>query len=228
MKKLLIIIPAFNEEETILRTVTAVRGATDADYLVINDGSTDGTGTILRRNGIPHLELPVNLGIGGAMQTGYKYAVRHGYDYALQLDADGQHNPGDIARLLQAMEAGDSDMVIGSRFVETTGYKGSRSRRAGIYYFYWLIRLLTGMRIKDPTSGFRLVNRRVMERFARDYPGDYPEVEVIVEMARLGYKLKEIRVEMKARQGGRSSITPVKSAYYMAKVTVFSLIRWAF
>lgn len=228
MKKLLIIIPAYNEEDSILRTVTAVRGTSDADYLVVNDGSSDGTGAILQRNGIPHLELPVNLGIGGAMQAGYKYAVRRGYDYAMQLDADGQHNPEDIVRLQHVMEQGDCDMVIGSRFVETTGYKGSLTRRAGIYYFYWLVRLLTGVRVKDPTSGFRLVNRRVMERFAKSYPADYPEVEVIVEMARLGYRMREIRVEMSARQGGRSSITPVRSVYYMAKVTVFSLIRWAF
>jgi glycosyltransferase involved in cell wall biosynthesis len=225
MKRVLVIIPAYNEEAVIVQTVRCLEEAADYDYLVVNDGSTDGTQELLRANRLRHVRLPVNLGIGGAVQTGYQYAVRNGYDYAVQLDADGQHHPRDIVRLVETAEETGCDMVIGSRFVEDSGYRGSRARRAGIYYFSGLIRLLTGLRITDPTSGYRIVSRRAMERFALRYPGDYPEVEVLVDMARCGYRVKEISVRMSQRQGGESSITPARSVYYMAKVTVFSMLR---
>ncbi len=225
MNRVLVIIPAFNEEAAILDTVARVRATGRADCLVVNDGSTDRTEELLAAHGIPHVRLPVNLGIGGAVQTGYRYAVDKGYDYAVQLDGDGQHNPEDLDRLVRAMEESGADMVVGSRFVEDSGYRGSRARRLGIRYFSLLIRLLTGLSVTDPTSGYRIVNRRLMERFAVRYPGDYPEVEVLVDMARAGYRVKELSVRMNSRQGGVSSITPVKSIYYMTKVTVFSLLR---
>lgn len=228
MARVLVIIPAYNEEETIAQTVTALMRATPYDYIVVNDGSTDRTREILVQNGFNFLDLPVNLGIGGAMQTGYKYALMHGYDYAIQLDADGQHDPADLDKLVREIQTGEWDLVIGSRFVQPTGYRGSRLRRIGISYFSFILRLLTGERIADPTSGYRIVNRRVIEEFARHYPTDYPEVEVIVSLARKGYRIKEVPVNMKARQGGASSITPIKSVYYMIKVTLFCMIRRLF
>jgi glycosyltransferase involved in cell wall biosynthesis len=192
---------------------------------VVNDGSDDGTRRLLEENGYRFLHLPLNLGIGGAMHTGYLYAQRQGYRYALQLDADGQHDPADLDRLVAEIRRGDSDMVIGSRFVRDSGYSGSRARRFGIWYFGWLIRLLTGLKVADPTSGYRVVNRPVIQEFVQDYPTDYPEVEVLVSLARKGYRVKEVPVHMHERQGGSSSITPLRSLYYMAKVTLFLVIR---
>ncbi|REB08873.1 glycosyltransferase family 2 protein [Sporosarcina sp. BI001-red] len=221
----LIIIPAYNEESQIARTIQSLEGFDSFDYLVVNDGSKDRTKTILEENKFHHVSLPVNLGIGGAMQTGYKYAERHGYEYAIQLDADGQHDPSDLVKLLDAIVTSDADMVIGSRFVEKTGYKGTNTRRAGIYYFYTMLRFITGVKVSDPTSGYRIVNRSVIQYFAQEYPVDYPEVEVIVQLARKKKKILEVSVEMNSRQGGVSSITPLKSIYYMLKVTFFSVIR---
>ncbi|RDY71728.1 MULTISPECIES: glycosyltransferase family 2 protein [Halobacillus] len=226
--KVLIIIPAYNEEDSIYDTVQSVKASTNYDYIVINDGSKDRTPYILEENGIHHLTLPNNLGIGGAMQTGYKYALRNGYDYAIQLDADGQHNPVDLRNLIDEIENTGYDMIIGSRFVERSGYKGSVTRRIGIYYFYAMLKLLARIRITDPTSGYRVANRRVIAEFANHYPIDYPEVEVLVHLTKKNFKIKEIKVEMNNRQGGQSSITPVKSIYYMTKVTYFSLIRSIF
>ncbi|MGR9048597.1 glycosyltransferase family 2 protein [Halobacillus faecis] len=226
--KVLIIIPAYNEEDSIYDTVQSVKASTDYDYIVINDGSKDRTPYILEENGIHHLTLPNNLGIGGAMQTGYKYALRNGYDYAIQLDADGQHNPVDLRNLIDEIESTGYDMIIGSRFVERSGYKGSVTRRIGIYYFYAMLKLLARIRITDPTSGYRVANRKVIQEFANHYPIDYPEVEVLVHLTKKKFKIKEIKVEMNNRQGGQSSITPIKSIYYMTKVTYFSLIRSIF
>ncbi|MYL49393.1 glycosyltransferase [Halobacillus litoralis] len=226
--KVLIIIPAYNEEDSIYDTVQSVKASTDYDYIVINDGSKDRTPYILEENGIHHLTLPNNLGIGGAMQTGYKYALRNGYDYAIQLDADGQHNPVDLRNLIDEIENTGYDMIIGSRFVERSGYRGSITRRIGIYYFYAMLKLLTRIRITDPTSGYRVANRKVIQEFANHYPIDYPEVEVLVHLTKKKFKIKEIKVEMNNRQGGQSSITPIKSIYYMTKVTYFSLIRSIF
>ncbi|QDP41618.1 glycosyltransferase family 2 protein [Radiobacillus deserti] len=228
MKKILIIIPAYNEEDSILDTVNKIEVSTSYDYIVVNDGSTDGTLEILQKHNINHINLPVNLGIGGAMQTGYKYAYRNGYDYAIQLDADGQHNPSDLENLVSTIRKEDLDLVIGSRFVEQTGYRGSKMRRFGISYFYMVIRLLAHIKVTDPTSGYRIINRKVIREFIQYYPTDYPEVEVLVYLARKGYKIKEIKVEMNQRQGGKSSITPIKSIYYMLKVSYISLVRSIF
>ena len=228
MEKILIIIPAYNEEDTIHHTVNLLRNSCSYDFIVVNDGSTDRTEEILNEHQIPHISLAANLGIGGAMQTGYIYAYRNGYDYAIQLDADGQHDPKDLEKLVQAITGSDYDMVIGSRFVEKTGYKGSWIRRLGIYYFYYMLKWIAHIKVTDPTSGYRIVNRKVMKEFVRHYPVDYPEVEVLVKLAHQHFKIKEIKVEMNERQGGQSSITPFRSIYYMLKVTFFSLIRSVF
>ncbi|MFD1861962.1 glycosyltransferase family 2 protein [Planococcus sp. FY231025] len=222
---ILIIVPAYNEEQAIVDTVKQLEQFAEYDYVVVNDGSTDRTKEILEQHNFSHVTLPVNLGIGGAVQTGYRYAAQHGYDYAIQLDADGQHDPEDLHHLVSEMKRRNVDMLIGSRFLEKSNYKGSLTRRTGILYFNYLLRMISRVHITDPTSGYRIVNRRVIEWFANDYPVDYPEVEVIVKLARKRFTVEETKVEMNARQGGASSITPVKSIYYMAKVTFFSLIR---
>ncbi|MBU0904789.1 MAG: glycosyltransferase family 2 protein [Firmicutes bacterium] len=224
----LIIIPAYNEEQSILQTVTLLKQTTQYDYIVINDGSTDTTYSILQEHNIESITLPINLGIGGAMQTGYKYAKRHNYDFAIQLDADGQHNPKDLQLLVSTIQSTGADMVIGSRFFEKTNYRGAVTRRAGIFYFYALLKLIAGISITDPTSGYRVVNKRVIEQFSKDYPVDYPEVEVLAKLAKKGYQIQEVKVEMNNRQGGTSSITNVKAFYYMVKVTFFSIIRSIF
>lgn len=224
----LIIIPAYNEEQSILKTVSALKRSSPYDYIVIDDGSIDQTPAILKRENIESINLPINLGIGGAMQTGYKYARRNGYEYAIQLDADGQHDPSDLEALVTAIQTSGADMVIGSRYYEKTNYRGAITRRAGIYYFYALLKVISGIRITDPTSGYRIVNHRVIELFAIDYPVDYPEVEVLAKLAKKGYKVHEVKVEMNNRQGGSSSITRVKAFYYILKVTFFSIIRSIF
>lgn len=223
--KVLIIIPAFNEEETIAATVNHLISSCEYDYVVVNDGSTDRTLEILKENKFNYLNLPINLGIGGAVQTGYRYAARNGYDFAIQLDADGQHNPTDLEKLVLEIKESGYDMVIGSRFVENTGYKGSPIRRIGIYYFHYILKWFARINISDPTSGYRIVNKKVIKEFSQHYPVDYPEVEVLVKLASKKLKVKEIKVHMNERQGGHSSITPFKSLYYMLKVTFFSLIR---
>jgi len=224
----LIIIPAYNEEQSIIQTVTLLKQTTQYDYIVINDGSTDTTYSILQKHNIESITLPINLGIGGAMQTGYKYAKRHDYDFAIQLDADGQHNPKDLQLLVSTIQNTGADMVIGSRFFEKTNYRGAVTRRAGIFYFYALLKLIAGISITDPTSGYRVVNKRVIEQFSKDYPVDYPEVEVLAKLAKKGYQIQEVKVEMNNRQGGTSSITNVNAFYYMVKVTFFSVIRSIF
>ncbi|GAB1809597.1 glycosyltransferase family 2 protein [Priestia megaterium] len=227
-KRALIIIPAYNEEDNIEDTVSNVKRMNNFDYIVVNDGSKDKTQEILNSNNFNHLDLPINLGIGGAMQTGYKYALKNDYDYAIQLDADGQHNPKDLAKLIDEIDINHFDMVIGSRFIEKTDYRGSLTRRVGIYYFYKLIHILTGKKVTDPTSGYRVVNKKIIKEFSNYYPQDYPEVEVVVDLAKKGYNIHETRVDMNSRQGGTSSITPLKSIYYMIKVTFFSVIRKVF
>ncbi|BBH24811.1 glycosyl transferase family 2 [Paenibacillus baekrokdamisoli] len=225
---ILVIIPAFNEEANIARTIHELKLHTPYDFVVIDDGSKDRTSAIIRQEGFPSLRHAVNLGIGGSMQSGYRYADQNGYQYAIQLDADGQHRPEDIAKLVEEIQTTNYDMVIGSRFVESSSYRGSLSRRLGIFYFHVLVFLLTGTRIYDPTSGFRIVSRSTIELFSRTYPTDYPEVEVLISLSKQKRKVKEIHVEMRGRQGGTSSINWSKSIYYMLKVTMFSLIRKSF
>ena len=225
MKKL-IIIPAYNESEAILSTVETIRReAPDFDYLVVNDCSTDSTKQILEEHRLNFLDLPVNLGIGGAVQTGYMYAYRHGYDMAVQVDGDGQHDPAFLKTMADHLENHHCDMVIGSRFIRKEGFQSSRARRMGIQWFSWLIRMMTGVTITDPTSGLRMVGRKGMELFSKDYPRDYPEPETIVTLLNRNLKIEEIPVIMKERQGGTSSINLKKSVYYMVKVSLAILFE---
>ncbi|OUN29368.1 MULTISPECIES: glycosyltransferase family 2 protein [unclassified Blautia] len=225
MKKL-IIIPAYNESACIEYTVREIeKYAPDFDYIIINDCSTDNTGEICRKNHFNTVHLTVNLGIGGAVQTGYLYGWRNGYDLAVQVDGDGQHDPAFLNSMAECMEREKLDMVIGSRFIEKRGFQSSGMRRVGIRYFSGLIKLLTGTRITDPTSGLRMVNRKVMKEFAYNYPKDYPEPESVVTILCQGCKVKEIPVIMRKRLGGVSSISMKKSVYYMIKVTLAILFE---
>lgn len=224
--KNLIIIPAYNEEACIKSTVEdIIQNAPNFDYVVINDCSKDRTKEICKENSYNIVSLPVNLGIGGAVQTGYKYALENGYDYAVQVDGDGQHDPKFLEEMLETIKKEELDMLIGSRFIEKQGFQSSGMRRVGIKYFTYLIKILTGKKITDPTSGLRMVNRNVMEIYANDYPRDYPEPESVVAILRKGKNVKEMPVIMRARAGGVSSISPRKSIYYMIKVTLAILVE---
>lgn len=226
MKKL-IIIPAYNESECIEATVRDIMAnASDFDYVVINDCSIDDTREICERNGFNIVNLPINLGIGGAVQTGYMYAMEYGYDVAVQVDGDGQHNPQFLRQMADYLETHDADMVIGSRFIEKEGFQSSRLRRMGIVYFTKLIKLCTGKTVTDPTSGLRMAGKRVIRLFADCYPKDYPEPESTVAALNQGFIVEEIPVVMRERQGGVSSITMKKSIYYMVKVTLAILMEW--
>lgn len=225
MKKL-VIIPAYNESASIKKTVEEIKDkASDFDYVVINDCSTDNTRQICEENNFNIINLPINLGIGGAVQTGYRYAYNEGYDYAVQVDGDGQHNPEFLNVMASYLEEKKLDMVIGSRFIKKEGFQSSGARRLGIRYFTALIKLLTKKVITDPTSGLRMVNRDVIKIFAYDYPKDYPEPESVVAILRQGKKVEEIPVIMRARVGGVSSISLKKSIYYMIKVSLAILIE---
>ncbi len=226
MMKKLIIIPAYNESENIVKTVDAIKeNAKGFDYVIINDCSTDKTRDICEENHFNIINLPINLGIGGAVQTGYRYAYEEGYDIAVQVDGDGQHDPHFLNTMVEYLENSGSDMVIGSRFINKEGFQSSGARRIGIKYFTILIQALTGKKITDPTSGLRMVNRGIIEIFAYDYPKDYPEPESVVTVLRRRKKVEEIPVIMKAREGGVSSISPKKSVYYMLKVSLAILIE---
>ena len=225
MKKL-VIIPAFNESASIERAVDDIRqNAPGFDYIVINDCSTDDTLKVCRKNGIKHVNLSVNLGIGGAVQTGYLYGCQNGYDLAVQFDGDGQHDASYLEQMAEELERTGSDMVIGSRFIEKEGFQSSGLRRVGIRYFSVLIKLMTGKLVTDPTSGMRMVNRQVMEIYAQNYPKDYPEPESVMAILRMGKKVTELPVVMREREEGSSSIAGFKSAYYMITVTLAILME---
>lgn len=224
MKKL-VIIPAFNEEGNLDKTIRDIQeNAPDFDYVIINDCSTDRTLELCRERGYSYLNLPVNLGIGGAVQTGYRYAYFHGYDVAVQFDGDGQHSARFLEEMVAKMEETGSDMVIGSRFIEKEGFQSSALRRVGIQYFTVLIRILTGKAITDPTSGMRMINRRLLQKFTDDYPKDYPEPESVVTILSEKFKVTEMPVLMNEREEGVSSISMGKSIYYMIKVSFAILI----
>lgn len=223
--RVLVIIPAYNEEGSIGDVIRNIhRVSPHIDVVVINDGSRDRTVEVSRAAGATVVDLPFNLGIGGAMQTGYLYAYQNGYDIAIQTDADGQHDPSYIPELVQPILDGEVNFTVGSRYVEKTAYRSSAARRMGMILFSNLIKLVTKRTVKDPTSGFRAADRHVIRMFADYYPVDYPEVEVLVHIARHGLSFKEVSVEMSARQAGTSSITPLKSVYYMVKVGLAVMI----
>ena len=217
--KTLIIIPAYNEEESLPGVVRDLsEHMPSADVLVVNDGSLDRTVAIARELGIRVLDLPFNLGIGGAMQAGYLYAWRNTYDIAVQFDGDGQHLAVEMQKLLEPIAAGKTDLVVGSRFLTPGGYKSPVFRRLGIGIFSFVLSRILDTTVTDSTSGFRAANRKVIEFFARNYPDDYPEVEALVLLHKMGLRIAEVAVCMRERTGGKSSITPIRSLYYMTKV----------
>lgn len=233
MKKLLIIIPAFNEEDSLpilVKNITKMKKTLplQADILIINDCSTDSTKYILKNlANINYINLPCNLGIGGAVQTGYKYARENNYDYAIQIDGDGQHNPKYILNAYNEIKKG-YNLVIGSRFIENKGFQSSFTRRLGINFFYYLIKVLKKEKITDPTSGFRLCDKVVIDVFSKYYPSDYPEPETLMILLNNKMTISEIPVIMNERAYGESSISLFKSMYYMLKVSLAIILAFIF
>lgn len=218
--RILVIIPAYNEQSTVADVVVAVHAQNDRfDAFVVDDGSTDETAARARAAGARVAQLPFNLGIGGAVQTGFRFAMENGYQYALQIDGDGQHDPAETDKLIERIEAEPKvGMVYGTRFASASGFRSSWLRRIGIQLFARTLSLATRQRVTDPTSGFRLCDRRAIELFAEDYPVDYPEVEAILLMHHHKLSSAEVPVRMQPRLEGRSSITLIRSGYYMLKV----------
>jgi glycosyltransferase involved in cell wall biosynthesis len=227
----LAVVPAYNEARTVTGVVRSLRDhAPDFDVLVIDDGSTDRTADLAQRAGARVLRLPFNVGIGGAVQAGFTFAKENGYRCLVQVDGDGQHDAAEIRRLEAAMDSDPHvDMVCGSRFLTSDyRYPAPISRRTGIHIFAYILSRVVGQRVSDPTSGFRLYNRRAIELFARDYPHDYPEVEAVLMVHFHRLRMREIPVRMYLRGGGESTITSGKSVYYMIKVLlaiVVGLVR---
>ncbi len=223
--KTLVLIPCYNEQENIARVVERLQTVRpDVDYLVINDCSTDQSRAILCKGGYNYLDLPINLGIGGGVQCGYRYARDNDYDVTIQMDGDGQHDPAYLANVIDPVARGDLDMCIGSRFITKEGFQTSFMRRLGINLLSFLIRILTGKRVQDVTSGFRACGKEMTAFFADHYAQDYPEPEAIVMALMHGYKVGEAAVVMEERQGGVSSINPLRSVYYMIKVSIALVI----
>jgi glycosyltransferase involved in cell wall biosynthesis len=219
--KRLAVVPAFNEEASVGRVIDEIRAFDPGfDIAVVDDGSTDRTAGIAADRGAHVIRLPFNLGIGGAVQTGYRYAFERGYDVAVQVDGDGQHDPSELPKILAPLLAGTADLVVGSRFADgaQAAFRSSATRRIGIRIFASVVSAVVRQRVTDTTSGFRAVNRKGIALFAADYPHDYPEVEATVMSVKHKLRLCEVPVEMRERTGGRSSITALRSVYYMAKV----------
>jgi glycosyltransferase involved in cell wall biosynthesis len=216
----IIIIPAYNEEKNLGRVLRSIREeAPEFDVVVVNDGSKDRTSEAARKfDFVKVIDLPENIGIGGAVQTGFLYSRRLPYELAVQVDADGQHRPAEILKIVGPLLCGEADVVIGSRFMERVKFRSSLFRRAGIKVFQVINAVLLGERITDSTSGFRAYNRRAIEILSRTYPDDYPEPEAIFILKRKGLRIKEVPVEMENRAAGRSSISFLHSLYYMVKV----------
>ncbi len=219
--KILVIVPAFNEEETLGDVLRRTRASfPEADILVVNDGSVDATASIAREERVFVLEHPYNMGIGATMQTGFLYALRNGYDVAVQVDGDGQHKPEFLPALLSPVLEGRCSLAVGSRYLSDEGFKSTFFRKLGIRFFSRLVWIFTGRRFTDPTSGFRAVDRNGIKLFAGDYPSDYPEVEALILAHKKGWPILEVPTRMEQRQGGTSSIDLLSALYYMLKVTL--------
>jgi glycosyltransferase involved in cell wall biosynthesis len=219
--RILIIAPAYNEVRSLPALAERLRAfAPGCEVCVVDDGSSDGTSQVARGLGLTVLPSPLNLGIGGAVQTGYLWARERGYDVAVQMDADGQHDPAQLQDLLAPLRRGEASLVIGSRFMSAGGFRSTALRRAGIRYLSWFLRLRCGARVSDPTSGYRAADRRAIELFARSYPSDYPEPESIAVAVRNGLRIAEVPIRMAERAHGESSITAWRTLYYLVKVSL--------
>ena len=229
--KTILVIPAYNEEKNILKVYNKIleynkKNKTKYDVIVINDGSTDRTKEVLEENNIPHINLLNNLGIGGAVQTGYKYAYRNNYDIAIQFDGDGQHDISSVKDIIKPIEKNKADMVIGSRFIDdaSSEFKSTKARRIGINLISFFIKLVTKEKIYDTTSGFRSANKKIIKEFSEEYPAEYPEPVSTTYVIKKGYKVSEVPVRMNERIGGVSSIRKWKNVYYMFNV-ILSIIN---
>ncbi len=223
--RVLVVIPAHDERESLPGTLAELAAvAPGLDRLVVDDGSRDGTAVVARAHGVPVLCHPFNLGVGPALQTAFRWALAHGYDIAVQLDADGQHDPAGLAALLEPVRAGRCDVSIGSRYVRRSGYRAPLARRAGMVLFSALVSAALGTRITDTTSGFRAYGRRVMEACRHDFPWDFPDAPLLIRLGRLGFRLEEVPVEMRERRAGRSFYTLGRSLYYPYQNLLASLM----
>jgi glycosyltransferase involved in cell wall biosynthesis len=236
MIRIAAIVPAYNEEKAVADVVSdinsvAIKHQLNIDVIVVNDCSSDSTSEILTGLKCIALELSINLGIGGAVQTGFKYAFENNYDYAIQIDGDGQHPASEIPELLKEAIGKNYNVVIGSRFISKEGFQSSSVRRVGINYFKRLNQFLVGVRVHDSTSGLRLIDKKVLSLVSEYYPDEYPEPEAIILYSLNNFKIGEVAVSMKERQGGVSSIGAISSVYYMFKVTlaiIYTYIRIKF
>lgn len=229
--KIAIIIPCFNEESNVLQLSNEIEKTIfslpiEVKPIFINDCSTDNTKLILEKNNLNHINLSVNLGIGGAVQTGFKYALRNGFDIAIQMDGDGQHPPSELEKIILPIYTNEADVSIGSRYINKEGFQSSALRRIGINYFKWFNKLLTGITIYDSTSGYRALNRKALKVVSDYYPDEYPEPEAIILYSINKLRIKEVAVIMRERQGGESSIRAYKTIYYMIKVTLSTLFLY--
>lgn len=230
-KKVLLVIPAYNEEDNILKTYNSIleynkSHKTSFDMIVINDGSRDNTEIILNQNNIPHITLIHNLGIGGAVQTGYKYAYQNDYDIAIQFDGDGQHDVNYVSRIIEPLLNGEASMSIGSRFVDSSSseFKSTKARQMGIKLISSFIKFFTDKKVYDVTSGFRAIDRSLIDRFSKEYPLEYPEPISTTEILKEGCIISEVPVSMNERIGGVSSIRSWKNVYYMLNVLLSIVI----
>lgn len=229
--KVAIVIPCYNEQDNVLKLYQEIQNTPFPDFysvspIFVNDCSNDSTRTILVDNHINFIDLPVNLGIGGAVQTGYKYAFINGFDVAVQMDGDGQHPPVELSKILRPIFDNEADVVIGSRYLTKEGFQSTSLRRAGINYFKWLNKKLVGVTIQDSTSGYRALNKKALELVSDYYPDEYPEPEAIILYSLNHLKIMEVPVSMRERQGGESSIKRFKTLYYMVKVTLSTLFLY--
>ena len=225
--RVLVIIPALNEEASLPHTLDDLaRAGLSHDVLVVDDGSRDATADVARAHGVRVVPHPFNLGVGGALQTGFRWAVTHGYDVGVQFDADGQHDPKDLPALIAPVLDGRGDVAIGSRYVAASGYRAPLSRRLGMMLFSALVGVALRQRITDTTSGFRAYGRRVMEVCQHDFPRDFPDAPLLIALARRGFRLLEVPVTMRERARGKSFYTLGKKLYYPYKNLLASLLAW--
>ena len=219
MAEWIAIVPAYNEQESVVRVIEEIRAFDPGfEVVVVDDGSVDGTAAAAERAGAHVVRLPFNLGIGGAVQTGFRYAHENGFRLAVRVDGDGQHDPAQLGALLGPVLADEADIVVGSRFVEDGGYRSSLSRRMGITILAKTLSVFVGRRVTDPTSGFQALNHKAIALFAADYPHDYPEVEAALMVHKHKLRMIEVPVQMRERSAGQSSIGALASVYYMVKV----------